>query len=111
TFRTETNYRNDRQVQLQTLQNIYAQAGSWSPFESMIRKATLKALAGSDQLQAAAASYQSPIDYPQNNPLANQLRMVAQVIAGDLGARLFSVQVGGFDTHAEQQGTHEALLL
>ena len=110
TFRTETNYRNDRQVQLQTLQNIYSQAGNWPTYESVIRKATLKALAGSDQLQAAAASYRSPVVYPAGNPLANQLQMVAQIISGNVGARLFSVQIGGFDTHAEQHGEHEALL-
>jgi len=110
TFRTETNYRNDRQVQLQTLQNIYSQAGNWPTYENLIRKATLKALAGSDQLQAAAAAYRSPVQYPAGNPLANQLQMVAQVIAGDVGARLFSVQMGGFDTHANQQGEHDDLL-
>ncbi|HEY3058401.1 MAG TPA: DUF1501 domain-containing protein [Chloroflexota bacterium] len=110
TFRTETNYRNDRQAQLQTLQNIYAQAGNWPANETMIRKATLRALAGSDQLQDAAAAYRTPVQYPVGNPLANQLQMVAQVIAGDLGARLFSVQMGGFDTHATQQGQHEGLL-
>jgi uncharacterized protein (DUF1501 family) len=110
TFRTETNYRNDRQVQLQTLHNIYSQAGNWPAYEGMIRKATLKALAGSDQLQAAAAGYRSPVRYPAGNPLSNQLQMVAQVIAADLGARLFSVQIGGFDTHANQHGTHEELL-
>lgn len=110
TFRTETNYRNDRQVQLQTLQNIYSQAGNWPQYETLIRKATLKALAGSDQLQAAAAAYRSPVQYPPGNPLSNQLQMVAQVIAGDVGARLFSVQIGGFDTHSEQHGTHENLL-
>jgi uncharacterized protein (DUF1501 family) len=110
TFRTETNYRNDREVQLKTLQNIYSQAGNWPTYESMIRKATLKALAGSDQLQAAAANYRSPVQYPVNNPLANQLQMVAQVIGADLGARLFSVQMGGFDTHANQHDEHEGLL-
>ncbi len=110
TFRTETNYRNDRHVQLQTLQNIYSQAGNWPAYVGLIRKATLKALAGSDQLQAAAASYRSPVEYPSGNPLANQLQMVAQVIAGDVGARLFSVQMGGFDTHANQSGQHESLL-
>jgi len=110
TFRTETNYRNDCHVQLQTLQNIYSQAGNWPAYVGLIRKATLKALAGSDQLQAAAASYRSPVEYPSGNPLANQLQMVAQVIAGDVGARLFSVQMGGFDTHANQSGQHESLL-
>ena len=82
TFRTETNYKNDRQVQLRTLQNIYSQAGNWPMYEGLIRKATLKALAGSDQLQAAVAAYRSPVEYPSGNPLANQLQMVAQVIAG-----------------------------
>ncbi len=110
TFRTETNYKNDRQVQLKTLQNIYSQAGNWPTYEGLIRKATLKALAGSDQLQSAAASYRSSVVYPSGNPLATQLQMVAQVIAGDLGARLFSVQMGGFDTHANQYGQHESLL-
>lgn len=110
TFRTETNYRNDRQAQLQTLQNIYTQAGNWPVYERVIRKATLRALAGSDQLQAAAAMYRSAVQYPAGNPLANQLQLVAQVIAGDLGARLFSVQMGGFDTHANQQGDHDTLL-
>jgi len=110
TFRTDTNYRNDRQAQLQTLQNIYTQAGNWPTYETLIRKATLKALAGSDQLQAAAAAYRSPVQYPAGNPLANQLQIVAQVIAGNVGARLFSVQMGGFDTHAEQHDDHEALL-
>jgi uncharacterized protein (DUF1501 family) len=32
------------------------------------------------------------------------------MIAGDLGARLFSVQMGGFDTPANQQGDHDMLL-
>jgi uncharacterized protein (DUF1501 family) len=110
TFRTETNYRNDRQVQLKTLQNIYSQAGNWPLYEGLIRKATLKALAGADQLQAAASSYHSTVQYPVGNPLANQLQMVAQVIAGNVGARLFSVQMGGFDTHANQLGDHDTLL-
>jgi uncharacterized protein (DUF1501 family) len=41
--------------------------------------------------------------YPANNGLASQLKMVAQVIAGNLGTRLFSVSMGGFDTHANQK--------
>jgi uncharacterized protein (DUF1501 family) len=109
-FQTDTKYRNDRQYQMQTLLNIYNQAGSWSRYESLIRQGTLSALQGSDQLQKAAESYRTTVQYPGNNGLANQLKMVAQVLAADLGARLFSVQIGGFDTHGNQANTHANLM-
>jgi len=106
-FLTDTKYKNDRTFQMQTLQNIYSQAGNWSAYETLIRRGTLQALSGSDQLQKVAASYQSPVQYPNNNGLATQLKMVAQVIAGGLGTRLFSVAMGGYDTHANQKGTQD----
>src|SRR5579859_7007424 len=98
-FLTDTKYKNDRTYQMQTLQNIYNQAGNWTPYEDLIRKGTLDALTGSDELQKVAATYQTPVKYPANNGLAGQLKTVAQVIAGNLGTRLFSVSMGGFDTH------------
>src|SRR5919199_4802907 len=109
-FLTDTKYKNDRTFQMQTLQNIYSQAGTWSPYEALIRRGTLNALAGADELQKVASAYHSPITYPTNNGLANQLKLVAQVIAGNLGTRLFSVSMGGFDTHANQKDTHARLL-
>src|SRR6266568_9275895 len=109
-FLTDTKYKNDRTFQLQTLQNIYNQAGNWSAHEALIRRGTIQALAGSDELQKVAANYQTPVKYPANNGLANQLKMVAQVIAGNLGTRLFSVSMGGFDTHANQRGNQDKLL-
>jgi uncharacterized protein (DUF1501 family) len=108
-FLTDTKYKNDRTYQMQTLQNIYSQAGNWSPYEDLIRRGTLSALAGSDELQRVAAQYQSSVNYPNNNGLANQLKTVAQVIAGNVGTRLFSVSMGGFDTHANQRATQDKL--
>ncbi len=109
-FLTDTRYKNDRTFQMQTLQNIYSQAGNWSASESLIRRGTLQALAGSDELQKVAAGYTSPVAYPANNGLAGQLKTVAQVIAGNLGTRLFSVSMGGFDTHANQKVSQDKLL-
>ena len=48
--------------------------------------------------------------YSARNGLANQLKLVAQVIAGNLGTRLFSVSMGGYDTHANQSRTHAGLM-
>ncbi|MDA0315645.1 MAG: DUF1501 domain-containing protein [Bacteroidetes bacterium] len=55
--------------------------------------------------------------YPTSNPLANQLKIVARLIAGGLKTRIYMVSLGGFDTHAQQvvasakeTGTHARLL-
>lgn len=57
--------------------------------------------------------------YPPNgaNPLADQLKIVARLIAGGLRTRFYLVGMGGFDTHAKQTdnsdtttGTHAKLL-
>lgn len=106
-FLTDTKYKNDRTFQMQTLQNIYNQAGNWSNYESLIRRGTQQALADSDELQKVAASYQSTVQYPANNGLAAQLKLVSQVISGNLGTRLFSVSMGGYDTHANQKPTQD----
>jgi uncharacterized protein (DUF1501 family) len=109
-LQTDSGDRNSRQLQVQTLRNIYSQAGAWPAHEAIMRKTALKAMDGADQLQQAASAYRSGVEYPNNNPLATQLQMVAQVIAGNLGTRVFSVQLGGFDTHAAQFNQQAALL-
>lgn len=56
--------------------------------------------------------------YPNNNPLADQLKIVAQLIAGGLQTKLYVVNLNGFDTHASQvtddnnteTGAHATLL-
>ncbi len=40
--------------------------------------------------------------YPEDNPLAEQLKIVARLIAGGLQTKVYVVNLGGFDTHAGQ---------
>ena len=40
--------------------------------------------------------------YPENNSLADQLKIVARLIAGGLKTRVYMVGLDGFDTHANQ---------
>ncbi len=42
--------------------------------------------------------------------LANRLQLAAQLIDADLGARIFYVSIGNFDTHAAQANAHANLL-
>ncbi|MBL7681854.1 MAG: DUF1501 domain-containing protein [Flavipsychrobacter sp.] len=40
--------------------------------------------------------------YPTNNSLADQLKIVARLIAGGLKTPIYIVSLGGFDTHSDQ---------
>jgi hypothetical protein len=53
-------------------------------------------------LRERTKNYKPAVAYPNNNRLADSLRDVASVIWANLGARGFSVALGGFDTHKGQ---------
>jgi uncharacterized protein (DUF1501 family) len=68
-------------------------------------------------IQQATQSATNLGPYPSNNSLADQLKIVAQLIAGGLQTSIYVVSLGGFDTHANQvegtgntSGPHAALL-
>ena len=42
-------------------------------------------------------------EYEEDNPLAQQMRAVAAMIAGGLKTKVYVVSIGGFDTHVNQQ--------
>ena len=65
--------------------------------------------ASSQRLQELGKNYQPKTPYPQT-PLANRLKLAAQLIDAGLGARIFYVSIDGFDTHANQLATHANLL-
>lgn len=48
--------------------------------------------------------------YSGGSTLGNDLATVARLIRGGLGARIYHVSIGGFDTHAYQAGTHNTLM-
>lgn len=57
------------------------------------------------------------VTYPQDNPLADQLKLVAKLISGGLKSKVYVTSLGGFDTHAAQvdemdttTGSHALLL-
>ena len=55
-----------------------------------------------DVIKNAAAKVTNQKVYPADNTLANQLKIVSRLIAGGLKTRIYMVNIGGFDTHAQQ---------
>ena len=67
------------------------------------------ALDGADLLRQAPDSYTSGVEYPEENPIAQSLKGVAQVMSADLGTRLFYTAHGSFDTHTNELVNHAKL--
>lgn len=67
-----------------------------------IRTAIAQTNAYSEVVAAAAEMGTNLGAYPENNRLAQQLRNVALLINGGLQTKVYIVQLGGFDTHANQ---------
>lgn len=69
---------------------------------SFVREVQVKSLAYSGVIKEAADKSQNLATYPTDNKLADQLKIVARLIAGGLQTRVYVVQLNGFDTHASQ---------
>jgi uncharacterized protein (DUF1501 family) len=70
-----------------------------------------------DVIKTANAKVTAQSTYPTGNSLADQLKIVARLIKGGLKTKIYMVNYGGFDTHANQittgdtsTGTHSRLL-
>ena len=50
------------------------------------------------------------VSYSGGSTLGTDLATVARLIRGGLGARIYLVSIGGFDTHANQVGAHATLM-
>ena len=72
---------------------------------SFLMRTALDAQLSSDRIRAAVGR-RPLVEYPNNNPLAAQLRMVGAMIRDEMRTRVYYVTLGGFDTHAGQLNAH-----
>jgi uncharacterized protein (DUF1501 family) len=87
-----------------------AKAGGDKPsLLDFVQRTAANTYASSQRLQEIGKNYQPKATYPQT-PLANRLKLAAQLIDASLGARIFYVALDGFDTHANQATSHGQLL-
>ncbi len=80
------------------------------PLLGFISRTTLSAYESSSRLEQLAKKKQGGPKYP-NFGLARRLELIAQIIKAGFSTRIFYTSLDGFDTHANQLGTHAALLL
>ncbi|GMQ80859.1 MAG: hypothetical protein BMS9Abin05_0288 [Rhodothermia bacterium] len=77
---------------------------------TFMRKVANSSFRYASSIQAASESGSNDVEYPSNSSLATNLSIVAQLIKGGLGTSIYHLNIGGFDTHANQLSRHSQLL-
>jgi len=87
---------------------VSGSADHTSPLD-FLERTTLDARVSSEQIRAVTAKTRKSASYPASR-LANDLKLVAQLIAGGMPTRVYYVSQGGYDTHTNQAPAHQRLL-
>ncbi len=94
--------------QADRLDAVMAALGADDPGDTPAMAAVCKAYRAARTADKAFAPVKPPA--AENNPLAAQLNIVAAAVKARVPARAYTVQLGGFDTHADERGTQQRLL-
>ena len=97
-----------KQFALETFARMYGGTAGSDVVKGFLGQTASDALRGADILRTAPAQYASTVVYP-NNPVAQNLRSMAQVLCADLGTRIYYTQHGSFDTHSGELASHAKL--
>jgi uncharacterized protein (DUF1501 family) len=104
TYQTDPLNSGDRNNQINTFSANSSRPYPAGSFIEALAGTGLDAVQGAAQVQASVGQYNSPVAYPENNPLAAALRMAAQLITTIPEANLLYVTLGGFDHHSQEIG-------
>lgn len=102
--------RGDELKVFEALQQRDPTLGDGAPENVWLGETAREALASSDAVRRAAAAYRPAATYPRQGALGRQLSVVAALVAADFPARVYSVSLGGFDTHSGQRARHDGLM-
>jgi uncharacterized protein (DUF1501 family) len=100
----------NREILLDTVDRIYQPMNRDGVPSLRLLETGRGALDGADLLSEAPSNYSSDVEYPEDNPIAQSLKGIAQVASAKLGTRIFYAQHGSFDTHTDELKNHSLLL-
>ncbi len=97
-----------RREALDTFSRMYGPTPGKDAVAQVLGQAGTDALKGADTLRTAPELYSSNVEYA-DNPIAQTLKHVSQVMCAGLGTRIYYAQHGSFDTHGNELMAHAKL--
>ncbi|HLY67221.1 MAG TPA: DUF1501 domain-containing protein, partial [Chloroflexota bacterium] len=111
TFQLRTNPRHpqDQPDLMAAFTQLYQRGPGGVPYYGYVEKVESTAASAVSAIKDLATKYHSSVSYPQSQ-LGRGLQSVAQLVSGGFGTRVYYVQAGGFDTHANEKAAHDRLM-
>ena len=106
-FRLRLDDRSDLKSDIETLAAVERDAAD--DLLQFVQSSTTAALDASARMTSAEKPYEPVRTYPAS-ALGSRLETVSRLIDAGLGARVYYLEVDGFDTHAKQPDAHAGLL-
>lgn len=101
-FLTDFNYPGDSNNQLNTFNRTAGRSLSPDTYNGAINHIGLDAVSGALKVKSSIGTYSSPVTYAADNPLAQGMKMLAQIITTIHETALLYVTLGPFDHHSDQ---------
>ncbi len=79
------------------------------PMVDFLTHTAMDAIVAGDEIRKVAGHLSDSGTYPRD-PFSLKLRLVSELISAGAPTRVYYVGLGGFDTHAAQEGRHDRLL-
>lgn len=76
---------------------------------NFLSRTALDAQTSSDRILRATSAHKPGVNYPRGE-FGDGLKTIAAMIRAEMPTRVYYVSLGGFDTHANQQGRHDQLM-
>ena len=81
---------------------------SKTPYGRLFQQTAAETYESADKIAAGIGKYHSTVSYPKS-AFGRGMQEIAQLLAANLGTRVFYISVGGFDTHTQQVRRHNRL--
>jgi len=101
-FLTDFNYPGDSNNQLSTFDRTAGRSLSTDGYNGAINHIGLDAVNGALKVKSSIATYTSSVTYAADNPLAQGMKMLAEIVTTISETSLLYVTLGPFDHHSDQ---------
>ena len=79
-----------------------------TPYGKFFQQTAVETYDSADKITVGIKQYHSTVQYP-SSAFGKGMQEIAQLIAANLGTRVYYISTGGFDTHAQQIRRHNQL--
>jgi len=108
-LRSDPRHAQDQPELMAGFTQMYSRGPQGVPYYGLVEQVEATAVSATSALKDIATKYHPAVSYPQS-ALGRALQNVAELMSGGFGTRVYYVQTGGFDTHANEKIGHDRLM-